>query len=210
MSTETGHGLICLDGGDYAAVALALQADAFAVEAAAAGIQADFAEFRARPTVLATTTVGLGAVASNGEALNRLGTWAVTYSNFTPAPTTLALSGVRILLPRTGLYSYGTFVNLVASGAVTALSRRTVYASASKVISGVTTQLSQVVWRTVDTGTGGEFLTATGGTFFGLAGTTVDVQGFESHGNLASGMNIIAGARLWCHFIGSNVEIGSI
>jgi hypothetical protein len=210
MSTVTDHGLVCLDGEDYAALALALQADALAVEASLSSVQAAFTRFRQRPTVLATTTAGIVAVASGGETPSRVGTWAVSYSNFTPVPTVVPFSGVRITIPATGLYSYGGYINLVASGAVTALSRRTVYANASRVVSGVTTLLSQVVWRTVDTGTGGEFLTVTGGSFYATVGTVVDVQVLESHGNLASGINCPAGSRLWCHFIGSNVEIGSV
>lgn len=210
MSTLTDHGLVCLDEEDYGAVALALQADALAVEAALDSVSDSFDTFLARPAVLATTTVGVGPTASGGEAFNRVGTWAVSYSDFTPVPTTVPLSGVRITVPRTGWYSYGGFINLVASGAITALSRRTVAANATRIVSGVSTLLSQVIWRTVDTSTGGEFLTVTGGTFYATAGTVVDVQVLQSHGNLASGINVIAGSRLWCHFIGSGVEIGSI
>jgi hypothetical protein len=210
VSTETPHGLVCLDGEDYAALALAMQADALATEAALTGISDAFDQFLLRPVILATTTAGTAGVASNGEALSGVGTWSVTYSNFLPAPTTSAFTGVRFTVPRTGSYAYGAYINLVAAGAVTALSRRTVYATASRVVSGVVTTLSQVVWRTVDTGTAGEFLTAAGGSFYALQGTTVDVQVYESHGNLASGINCPAGSRLWCHFIGSGVEIGSV
>lgn len=209
MTTLTDHGLVCLDGEDYAAVALALQADALAVEASLDAISDAFDGYLTRPTVLATTTAGVGPVASNGEAFSSVGTWAVSYVNFAPVPTTAANSGIRMTVPRTGLYAFGGFINLVASGAITALSRRTVAASASRVVSGVATLLSQVVWRTVDTSTGGEFLTVTGGSFYATAGSVVDVRVLESHGNLASGINCPAGSRLWCHFIGSGVEIGS-
>jgi hypothetical protein len=208
VTTLTDHGLVCLDGADYGAVALALQADALAVEAALDSISDSFDSFYLRPVVLAATTT-LVAQPSSGEQVFGMGPWAVAYSNFVPAPTTAASSGARITIPRTGWYAYGGYANMIATGAVTALSRRTLYANATRTISGVGTVLSQVVWRTVDTGTGGEFLTAANGTFYATAGNTVDVQVQFSHTNAASTVGVQIGAKLWCHFIGSGVEIGS-
>jgi hypothetical protein len=209
VSTLTDHGLVCLDGEDYSAVALAIQADALAVEAALDAVSDSFDRFLLRPVVLATTTAGVVAVASGGETPNPVGTFAVSYSNFTPVPVPTFL-GIRMTTPVTGWYSFGGYINLVASGAITALSRRTIYVNASRVVSGVAVLLSQVVWRTVDTSTGGEFLTACGGSFYARAGTAIDLQVLQSHGNLASGINCPAGSRLWCHFTGSGVEIGSL
>lgn len=211
MTTTTEHGLICPDGDDYAALALMMQADALATEAALDSISDSLDTFNLRPSVVAVTTTATSSTGSAGETLYSLssGTLAISYNNITPVPT-LVLGAVRITIPRSGWYAYGAYMNPQAVGAVTAFSRRTVYAIATRIVSGVTTQLSQVVKRTVDNNVaGGEFIVASSGTFYAAAGTTVDVTAYWSHANAASNVLVNSGARVWCHFIGSGVEIGS-
>jgi hypothetical protein len=207
--TTTEHGLLCPSEEEYAALALIMQHDALAVEAALDSISDSFDSFLARPTVLAATTVVSGPNSTLGEAVFQMSGWGVTYSNFTPVPTVAAPSGIRLSVPRTGWYNYGAYANLVATGAVTANSRRTLYANATQNMVGSSTVLSQIVWRTVDTNTAGEFLIASGGSFFARAGATVDVQAQWSHANAASTVQVNIGARLWCHYASSGVEIGS-
>jgi hypothetical protein len=207
--TTTPHGLLCPSEEEYAALALIMQHDALAVEAALEGISGSFDSFLLRPVVLAVTTGISGPASTLGENVFDTTFWSIASSNFTPAPTTAATSGIRVPLPRTGWYNFGGFGNLVATGAVTANSRRTLYASATLNSVGSTTVLSQVVWRTVDTNTGGEFLVVSGGSFYGVAGATVDLKLQWSHANAASTVQVNAGAKLWCHYAGSGVEIGS-
>lgn len=210
MTTTTAHGLICLEDGDYAALALAMQGTALATEAALDGISDSLDTFNLRPSVVAITTTTSGPNSTFGESLFALtGTLALSYNNITPTPT-LVVGAIRITIPVTGWYAYGSYMNMQAVGAVTAFSRRTIYATATRVVSGVPTQLSQVVWRTVDNNVaGGEFLDVSGGSFYAAAGTVVDVAAFWSHANAASNVQVNPGARIWCHYIGSGVEIGS-
>lgn len=207
--TTTEHGLLCPGPEEYAAIALLMQHDALAIEAALDSISDAFDTTLLRPVVLATTTAINGPNSTSGEIVFNMTSWSVTYTNFVPVPTTAAPSGIRITIPRTGWYKYGAFANMVATGAVTAFSRRTLFASATQNTVGSSVVLSQIVWRTVDTNTAGEFLVASGGSFYARAGATIDVQAQWSHANAASTVQVNAGARIWCHYAGSGVEIGS-
>lgn len=209
MTTVTDHGLVCLDDNDYSAIALAMQADAYATEAAIGSVNTSLTTALTRPYVNAVTTVGQGPLSSGGEILENQGVWAIASTNI-PVVTTAAVSGIRITIPRAGVYRYGTYCNLVAAGAVTAVSRRTIVGRATRRVLGIGNTLSLITWRTWDTNTGGEHLIASGGTFLALAGQTVDVDSFWSHANLASNVSSTAGARIWCIYMGSGVEIGSV
>jgi hypothetical protein len=203
------HGLACLSDTDPAAVALYMQDQALAIDAALDAISDDFDSFYLRPIFLGTTTAISGPNATLAEQLFPITSWSLTYSNFIPAPTTAASAGFRVTVPKTGWYNYGCYANLAATGAITANSRRSLYARATLRISGGATQLSQAAWRTVDTNTGGEHLVAGDGSFYATVGTTVDVEGYWSHANAASTVQVNTGAKIWCHFIGTGIEIGS-
>jgi hypothetical protein len=60
-----------------------------------------------------------------------------------------------------------------------------------------------------ETNTAGEWLACSAGTFYALAARTVSIVAQTIHANAASTVNNMAGARTWCYFIGSGVEIGS-
>lgn len=203
------HGLSCLGEEDYAAVALYMQDQALAIEAALVDISDDLASGFLRPSVVAVTTTVSGPQSSGSEQIYDLtATWTMSYENYTVDPSIIS-AGVRLTIPRTGWYAYGAYANIAATGAVTALSRRTLYARATREAVGVSTQLSQASFRTIDTNTGGEFLIASDASFYATIGTTVDVEAAWSHTNAASTVQVNTGAKLWCHFIGSGVEIGS-
>lgn len=205
------HGLACLDAEDPAAVALYLQAEALAIDAALDSISDSLDTFNLRPGFTGVTSAVSGPNSTSGEIQFPVTGWGLGYSNFAPAPAGgSAPGGFRLQIPKTGWYGYGVYANMAATGALTALSRRTLFAKATLQASGSSTLLSQAVWRTVETSTaGGEFLVAGDGSFYAMIGQTVDVEGYWSHTNAASTVQVNAGARLWCHFIGSGVEIGS-
>ena len=201
------HGLGCLSPEDYGATALHMANQAKIIDSTLKGISDQAAGFYLRPGFIATTTAVAGPNSSGGEQLfGVLGTWTLTYSNSTAAVITF---GIRVTVPQTGWYDYGCYGNLQAVGAVTALSRRTLYARATLQSVGVSTLLSQAVFRTIDTNTGGEYLVASDASFYATAGQTVDVEAYWSHTNAASNVQVNTGARLWCHYAGSGVEIGS-
>lgn len=212
MTVVTPHGLLCPGDEEYGAQTLVTQADALAIEAALSGLSDAFDSFYLRPGVIANTTANFGPVATGAEALFPVSSsWALVYNNITPAPTTNppGTGGIRVTIPRNGWYSYGGYMNMVASGAITALSRRTIVVNAVRQTGSISIQLSQIEWRTVDTSTAGEFLIASGGSFYATVGQLVDIRLFESHANAASAVNVPAGARVWCYFASTGIEIGS-
>lgn len=208
MTTYTDHGLACLGEEDYAAVALAMQHDALATEAALDAVSDAFDTYYQRPYATAVTTGATGPVSSAGESIFGIGSWSLSNTNMAGA-TAVVNVGLRLTMPETGWYSYQAYANMVAAGAVTANSRRTLYARASRRISTTNTLLDQVVWRTVDTNTAGEYLIADGNAFFALAGWTIDIEALWSHANAASNVSVTTGAKLTCYFLGSGVTIGS-
>ena len=125
MTTTTAHGLICLEDGDYAALALAMQGTAQATEAALDGISDSFDTFNMRPSVVAVTTTATGAASSFAEQPFTMSsaTMVLDYNNITPTPT-LVSGAIRITVPVTGWYAFGAYMNMQATGAVTAFSRR--------------------------------------------------------------------------------------
>lgn len=210
MTTFTPHGLVCLGEEDYSAIALAMQADALAVDAALDGISGSLDSYLSRPYLQMITTTGNGPLSSGGEQQFSIGSWSVVSGNIPIGSGTLLgnIAGA-MPMPETGWYEYGCYVNLVAAGALTAFSRRTLTASAYSRPGSAAVQLSQIVWRTAETSTAGEFLVASGGSFYATAGQTIEVTATWSHTNAASNVSSIVGAKAWIHFIGSGIEIGS-
>lgn len=208
MSTYTDHDLVCLGEEDYAAVALAMQHDAIATEAALDAVSDAFDTYFLRPYATAVTLAAGGNLASGGETIFTISGWSLSNTNM-PGATAPSTVGLRLTIPKTGWYSYQSYANPVAAGAVTAFSRRTLYARANRRIGTTNTLLDQAVWRTVDTNTAGEYLIADGNAFFALAGWTIDIEALWSHTNAASNVGIAAGAKLTCYFLGSGVTIGS-
>lgn len=208
MTTYTDHGLACLDEDDYAGVALAMQHDALATEAALDAVSDAFDTYYLRPYATAVTTLVNGPVSSGGEQIFGMGGWSLTATNM-PGTLVTSTPGMRVLASRTGWYRAQAYANMQAAGAVTLNSRRTLYVRASRRVNGLPVIVDQGVWRTTDTNTGGEFLIADGNAFYLLAGQTVDVEALWSHTNLASNVSVNAGAKLTCFFLGSGVVIGS-
>lgn len=201
------HGLQCLDDSDPAAVALYMQAEALAIDALLDGISDSFDSTFLRPAFAGNTTIVNGPIASGGEAQFSLNGWALTSSNFAPAPT--STTGFQFTVPRTGWWEAGFYMNAQASGAVTVNSRRTAFNRVYRVTSTGNVLIGEGIWRTYDTNTGGEFLVVSGTTFFATAATVVRILPQWSHTNAASTVQVNAGAKLWCFYVGTGVEIGS-
>jgi hypothetical protein len=193
------HGLACLDPQDYAAIALYMQDQGLAMDAALDGISDGFDSFRLRPGFLSTSNANQ-AFASG--ATGSFGASTVTYSN-------MAVTNVTFVTPRAGWWQYGANVNMVATGAVTANSMRRLNVSALMTTVGPQQTLSPTSDLGFETNTAGEWLACSAGTFYALAARTVSIVAQTIHANAASTVNNMAGARTWCYFIGSGVEIGS-
>lgn len=215
MTTYTDHGLVCPDPADYGAVALLIQADALATDSALSGITTSLNSLYTQPYALFVTNTGNGPLSSGGEQHFSQGNWTISSSRgITVTLAGAPLTGVvaRLNITTTGWYEYGNYVNLLASGAVTAFSRREIFASAwdLDVTTAVPVRQSEVRWRTVDNNVpGGEFLVASGGTFYAAAGSIIILTAQWSHANLASNVSSLAGAQFWVNYVGTGIELGS-
>lgn len=195
------HGLSCLGEEDYAATALYMQDQGLIIDAALDAISDSFDTFYRRPGVVWTST---GTVLNTPvNSSGGIGALATVYSNFTVPATGIFVT------PRAGWYQYGANVNMVASGAVTAGSYRRLNVSAVLNSSGPQVILSTTSDLSYDTNTAGEWVVCSAGTFYSATGRTILIRTETMHGNAASGVNNVAGARVWAYFIGSGVEIGS-
>lgn len=200
------HGLDCVSTDDYGATALFLQDQAITIDTALKTISNAAATTYLRPGVIASMTSAVSASTGGEQLIFLNGTWALVYSNFTPVSVTAATGGIQVTIPRTGWYNFGVYASMTAVGAVTANSRRTLFARAILQSPSPTT-LAEADWRTIDTNTGGEFLVAGDGAFYANVGALVNVIGLWSHTNAASNVQVNIGARIWCHYIGSGVQV---
>jgi hypothetical protein len=201
MEPVGNHGLACLGDEDYAAIALYMQNQGLVIDAALDAISDDFDSFFLRPGFLSASTATVLNTAINVSG--GIGASALVYNNFPMLGPTVFLT------PRAGWYQFGANVNMVAAGAVTANSYRRLTVSAVLSSSGPPTTLSTVADLSFDTNTAGEWLVCSAGSFYSPASRNITISARTMHGNAASGVNNMAGARTWCWFIGSGVEIGS-
>lgn len=214
MTTYTDHGLVCLDDTDYAAIALAIQTDAVATDAALTDITASFNSVNSQPYALLVTTTGNGPLITVDQEYTE-GNWSLVSSRGLPISAgggVFTGSAASFISPISGWFEYGNYVNLTLAGAATAFSRRNVFARAYGVdtYSGIPVRLDEVRWRTVENSVaGGEFLIASGGTFYATAGQLIYLTATWSHANLASGVSSTVGALFWLNYISTGIEIGS-
>lgn len=206
MEPVGNHGLACLGDEDYAAIALWMQSQGTLIDTALDGISDDFDSFSLRPGLLVTSTA-VTTVTSLNTFTNV--TFGTTLYNNLPNPSAGNPFG-SFVTPRSGWYQYGANINMIATGAVTAGSVRRLKVLAVKAGVGPQETLSEVDDISFDNNTGGgEWLVASAGSFYAPANTTIIVRAQASHANAASSVNVSIGARLWCWYIGSGVEIGS-
>lgn len=198
------HGLSCLSDTDPAATALYMQDQAIIIDNVLDGISDSFDAYARRPGALwqatGTTTITSTSVYS-AITIN-----STVYSNFT------VNAGGSFTTPRAGWWQTGANANMAPSGATTAGSfrRLKVVAQFTPSLLSPPTILNTAEDLSFDTGVaGGEWLSVSGGSFYLPAGANVGITAQVSHGNAASSMVVAAGARLWCWFIGSGIEIGS-
>src|SRR5687767_301551 len=201
MEPVGNHGLSCLGDEDYAAIALYMQDQGLAIDAALDDISDQFDSFYLRPGFVSAST---GTVLNTTiNVTGSIGASATIYANMTVA------GGIQFVTPRAGWWQYGGNVNMVAAGAITANSYRKLIVSAIRSTGGPAETLSSTSDLSFETNTAGEWVACSAGSFYSEAGRTMTIRVETMHGNAASGVNNMAGARTWCYFIGSGVEIGS-
>lgn len=207
MATTSDHGLLCPDDEEYGAQTLVIQHDALAADAALDGISDSFDSFYLRPSMLWTTTAPTNTSATALlTVFSQIGSFGLTYEN---SPGFVSTFGTFDVV-RSGWYQFGNCANMTPSGGVTAASARLLRATASRSSTTGNVILAQVLDLSFETNTGnGEWLITSGGTFYATTGQRIVIVSEVAHTNAASALTVAAGAKMWCYYIGSGVEIGS-
>lgn len=207
MVTPIGnHGLTCLTDNDYAAVALHMQDQARTLDAALAGISNELTAYNNRMSFVVTSTVTSsfpalgGQIMPDGREANNVSFAGGTFLG--GGASLIAGGNILFIPPESGWYDIGGYVNVVAAGAITANSERVLYLLTVQTQANVLQPTQNVYkYRTTETNTGGEFL-ETSALIYAEAGRSLSLQLLVSHQNLASNLNLNAGAKIWATFMG--------
>lgn len=211
MTTYTDHGLICLDGDDYGAVALAMQEDAIRLDETLTEINTSINGYRNRTWWNAVNTSSITINNASGfempegfigEDSPNSGSWSIT------ANGTAATSAFKIL--PTGWYHMGATVNWTVA-TPNNNTRRTLLLWNTLFVNGQgsdTVTYDRLYLRnTGEQSTGGGSMHVSG--FFHSDGVTPQyiVSGL-SHLNTSSDLVVAAGNwRTWFTFMGSGLVI---
>lgn len=199
MKTTTTQGLPYPEINDPANGALALQALAEAINAKLVTDNATYDTILQVPTVVSTTS-----------ADQPVGSGSTLFVNFNTdlfVSPQLSTLGTDVKILQTGYWAAGYFMNLVATGAVDANSRRTTDLRVTDITSPTNLVTQTLRWET-ETYDGN----TAGGEFHSLAiafpvysATLCSFQCSFAHTNTSSTVAVKAGALLWAYRIGDLV-----
>lgn len=208
MKPVGDHGLTCLDGADYSAIALNLQGNAKTDDSVLTQIQSTLEGYNDYPwfSLISTSSdtfaqftsewTGSGSFPGshfiNTYTITSFGLGNPTFPQITPA------------VPAGWWYLGGT-CTFQATGAITANSRRDLAIEWDSQPSGILTHEYSVssVW---ESNTGGDSLT-TVGMFYANGENTFFPDLVFNHKNAASTMTVNSGARLWGFYMGTGVTV---
>jgi hypothetical protein len=199
--------LDCPEPDNYAAVALQLQETALQAEQRLYVVERALRAAANRPTIVQTTTAVRTGIAF-GNFFNEIDPGGVANTvNFNNMPFGWSYSSIPVV-PGAGMYDIGFSGNLIASGAVTDNSVRTVRIQQLRTLPG-----GGALQEVIDTAQGAIFEANVGGgmdmtvvgTFHLQPGDEVNFD-FMS-GNVGSTMNVSTGAIYWATFLGSEAAV---
>jgi hypothetical protein len=191
MSIPVGdHGLICLDGNDYSAVALGMQCNAGAINDSLTDTSATLTAYGNRYVARFVSTSTTTGGANSGLGLPD-GTGALS-----------VLSPGLGVLPQ-GWYSASGSMTYQATGAITASSYRRALIMVNFSTSAIPPSLFQVV--TTESGTGTPDSLTVNAWFYSNGVTSTSIQLMFGHGNAASSVTVAVGAVLTLRFLSSGL-----
>lgn len=210
MSTPVGnHGLSCLDGADYGAVALSLQANAGEIDDTLTQIQANLNLYNNRGWALSTSTSSFTLASTAFDFVDQQflpGSYLFNNANFSDQSfgmDTLPFFSTPILAA--GWYMAGCYVTFQATGAVTANSRRNIGLDFTHIVNGVTIH-DYAINMVYESNTGGDAMTVAG--FFQANGVSqYNLDANFWHNNTGSTIQVNAGAKIWIAYMGTGVVI---
>jgi hypothetical protein len=186
VTTVGDHGLSCLDDSSYAAIALSMQANAAATDAALAADRAAITAYGSSYVFKFTTTGTSTSGANSGNAL--------------PDGTSAAsiMSRNLGLLPR-GWYSASSSMTFQETGAVTAGS----YRRAVIMVNAGTSVIPPTFFQSITSATnnGAADSTTVNAWFYSDGILTTIVRVFFGHGNTGSTITVAAGAVLTVRYM---------
>lgn len=201
--------LDCPDPDNYAAVALQLQETALQAEQRMYAVERTLRSAANKGTFVQTTTAARTGIAS-GTSFTEINASAVANTvNFNNMPFTWSFSSIP-LLPGAGVYDIGFCGNMIASGAVTDNSMRTIRIQQRRVVSGggsVETIIDAAEVLMFEANVGGGMDITVVGTFHLQPGDRVYFE--FRHLNVGSTMNISTGAIYWATYLGSETAVVS-
>lgn len=207
MTKVFDDGFLCLEGNDYAAIPLALQANAALADAALKSLNDSLNGYNNRPWAQAVTTAS-STIASDVQGFI-LGESppGMLVSLLAHTTTSFGINDLPTMtLPPRGWYLAGFTATFQATGAVTANSLRTLGLTFSYAINGINQWDQQTVQNVVESNTAGDAGTVAGMFFAdGLRNYTL-IPSF-SHRNTGSTMQVNSGARYWVSYLGTGLVI---
>lgn len=192
MTSVGDHGLICLDGNNYAAVPLVLQTNAQAIDAALTEAQANLVAYGNRYTARFVSTSPSVSGANSGNGLPD------------GSAATIVVSAFPGILPQ-GWYGASASLSYQATGAVTAGTYRRSIIQIGFTASKVPPAFFQST--TDESGTGTADSATVNGWFFADGISSVQVSLLFGHGNTGSTMSVPAGAVLTLRYLSSGLVI---
>lgn len=208
------HGLSCPEGEDYAAVALNMQANASALNSALAAQAAQLDTYNNRPWFIWTSTAVV-PVASNVNVLDFDTPTAGLFNGSTVLSTTTTLGAPTVssfgVDPVTGFLKVGWwlaggYASYVASGAVTANSRRILGIQLASFQNNHFVY-SSAVEASYESNTGGDAMTVMKKYYVNSSTIATRAALLFKHSNTGSNMNISVGAKLWMVYLGSGLNV---
>lgn len=204
------HGLTCLSGTDFAAIALLMQQNAEVIDGALQANLSSLQEYSNRPWAIATTTATTTVAQTTGEwpgtgffsAISLLSNgysqvgFGIDITSQTISPT----------LHPAGWYMMGGSATFQATGAVTANSRRDLAVEWAFPEGGITQYGEYSISSVYESNTAGDSASVAG-MFFADGTRNYFYDLTWSHRNAASTMTANAGARFWIVYFGSGVTV---
>ena len=209
MNPVGTHGQGCLTDTEYSAVALAMQHNRDAVDAALTQIQTDLEGYNERPWMqLVSTATASGSQTSTEWTPGAVWNGFTIMTNVTAAAT-LTASGMTNTFTAggflTGWWNIGGYASYQPTGAVTNNTRRLLCIQVNHLV-----QLNQVYDTIINTSfesnTGTDSMTVNDMFYLDNQYTYGITLGL-SHRNTGSSIQANVGARIWANYLGTGVSV---
>lgn len=212
MNPVGTHGQGCLGPEEYSAVALAMQCNRDAVDAALTTDQAALNTYNNRPWLLATSAAAVTQSQTLtewtfGTSWNGFQVFSLNTSGISVVSSGMALGSAALAVGNfpSGWWNIGGYCSYQPTGAVTNNTRRLMCIQVSHSVQ-FTNQFDTIVQTSFESNTGTDSMTANSMFFLDNAFSYSVILGF-AHRNSGSTIQVNTGAKIWLTYLGSGVTI---